>query len=75
MKIEANKVKKWCDEALSPVAWQRIVVKVSPELRGTGLNIKNLTDPSDSILLDDGQYDIIKKAIEEVYDVPVEVKV
>lgn len=75
MKIEANKIKKWCDENLSTVAWQRIVVKVSPEFRGTGLNIKNLTDPSDSILLDDEQYEIIKRTIESTYDISLEIRV
>lgn len=75
MKIEANKIKKWCDGNLSPVAWQRIVVKVSPDLRGTGLNIKNLTDPSDSILLEDDHYEIIRDAIESIYNVSLEIRV
>lgn len=75
MKIEAKKIKEWCDQNLSPVAWQRIVVKVSPEFRGSGLNLKNLTDPDDSILLDDAQYSIIKQAIEATYNMQVEIKV
>ncbi|MEQ8548950.1 MAG: hypothetical protein RIC03_13625 [Cyclobacteriaceae bacterium] len=75
MKIEALKIKAWCDSNLSPVAWQRIVVKVSAEFRGTGLNIKNLTSPDPSILLDDNQYKIFKNAIEETYDVALEIVV
>lgn len=75
MKIEAKKIKKWCDDNLSVVAWQRIIVKVSPEFRGSGLNIKNLMNPDDTILLDDNQYGIIKNAIEETYSVGIEIKV
>jgi len=75
MKIEAKKIKEWCDEKLSPVAWQRIVVKVSPEFRGTGLNLKNLTDPDNSVLLDDAQYNVIKQAIEATYSTQLEITV
>lgn len=67
MQIEALKINKWCDANLSEVAWQRIVVKVSPEFRGSGLNIKNLSNPDGTIQLTDQQYGIIKKAIEETY--------
>ena len=74
MTIEAIKLKEWCDQNLSVVAWQRIVVKISPELRGSGLNIKNLTNPTSDILLDDGQYGVIKGAIEATYGVSVEIK-
>ena len=65
--MEASKIKAWCDTNISPVAWQRIVVKVSPDFRGTGLNIKNLTNPDLSVVLSDQQFGIIKKAIEETY--------
>jgi hypothetical protein len=75
MKIEALKIKEWCDANLSPVAWQRIVVKVSPEFRGSGLNLKNLTDPDASTLLNDQQYGVIKKAIEETYSVEMLIQV
>jgi len=75
MKIEALKIKAWCDNNLSPVAWQRIVVKVSAEFRGTGLTIKSLTSPEPDILLDDSQYQIFKAAIESTYDVELEIKV
>lgn len=69
--MQALKLKNWCDKHLSPVAWQRIVVKVSPEFRGSGLNIKNLTDPDDQIILSDQQFGIIKKAISETYSTEV----
>ena len=75
MTIEAKKVKEWCDANLSVVAWQRIVVKVSPQFRGTGLNLKNLTAPDASVVLNDEQYDIIKKAIEDTYEAQIEIRV
>ncbi len=75
MKIEAYKVKEWCDKNLSPVAWQRIVVKVSPEFRGSGLTIKDLTNPEKSIQLDDAQYEVIKNAIQVTYEVEMFIQV
>ena len=74
MKIEALKIKNWCDSKLSEVAWQRIVVKVSPEFRGSGLTIKTLSNPDNSVVLSDQQYGIIKKAIEETYSIELSVQ-
>ncbi|MEL7148697.1 MAG: hypothetical protein AAFO69_20150 [Bacteroidota bacterium] len=75
MKLEAIKIKEWCDTNLTVVAWQRIIVKVSPQFRGTGLTLTKLLNPDSSILLDDQQYRIIKSAIEETYDVNVSIMV
>lgn len=75
MKIEAIKVKKWCDEKLSPVAWQRIAVKVSPQFRGSGVKLSSLLNPDSSILLDDQQYSVIKQAIEDTYQVSISIMV
>lgn len=75
MKIEAIKIKEWCDKNLTTVAWQRIVVKVSPQFRGTGLTLTKLLNPDASIVLDDQQYRSIKEAIEETYQVSVAIMV
>ncbi|MEM9339659.1 MAG: hypothetical protein AAGA66_13070 [Bacteroidota bacterium] len=75
MKIEATKIKEWCDANLSPVAWQRIIVKVSPQFRGTGLKLADLLNPTDAVLLDDIGYKIIKTAVEETYDVSMSIMV
>lgn len=75
MKIEAIKVKKWCDENLSPVAWQRLAVKVSPQFRGSGIKLTELLKPDETILLDDTQYAIFKEAIEDTYQVSISIMV
>ncbi|MEM8893402.1 MAG: hypothetical protein AAGC88_02420 [Bacteroidota bacterium] len=75
MKIEALKIKGWCDTNLSAVAWQRIIVKVSPEFRGSGLKLSSLLNPDATVLLDDAQYGIIKKAVEETYEVSMAITV
>lgn len=67
MDIEAIRLKKWCDDNLTPVAWQRIVVQVSPNFRGSGISLKDLTDPSENLTLNKQQVEIIKKAIEATY--------
>lgn len=73
MKIRAKKIKEWCDQELSPVAWQRIVVQVSPEFRGSGMNLMTLTNPDDSVVLDDAQYGTIRKAIQATYSMQMEI--
>ena len=75
MKIEALKIKAWCDSNLSAVAWQRVIVKVSPEFRGSGLKLSNLLNPDQTVLFDDAQYGVIKKAVEETYDVSMSIMV
>ncbi|MEM6641786.1 MAG: hypothetical protein AAF616_02305 [Bacteroidota bacterium] len=75
MKIEATKIKEWCDANLSPVAWQRIAVKVSPQFRGTGIKLGDLLNPTDAVLLDDQGYKIIKSAVEETYNVSIAITV
>jgi len=75
MKIEATKIKAWCDTNLSTVAWQRIIVKVSPQFRGTGLSLAKLLNPDSSVLLDDEQYRVIKSAVEETYNVSMSIMV
>ena len=75
MKIEAIKIKEWCDANLSPVAWQRIAVKVSPEFRGSGIKLGDLLNPTEAVLLDDNGYKVIKTAVEETYDVSMTIMV
>ncbi|MEM9897123.1 MAG: hypothetical protein AAF789_12210 [Bacteroidota bacterium] len=75
MKIEAVKIKEWCDSNLSPVAWQRIAVKVSPQFRGTGIKLGDLLNPNEAVLLDDEAYKIVKSAVEETYDVTMSIMV
>ncbi|MEQ9298765.1 MAG: hypothetical protein RIF33_09390 [Cyclobacteriaceae bacterium] len=75
MKIEAVKIKLWCDANLSTVAWQRIIVKVSPQFRGSGLKLSSLLNPDHTVLLDDQQYAVIKQAVEETYDVSMAITV
>lgn len=75
MKIEAIKIKEWCDSNLSPVAWQRIIVKVSPQFRGSGLKLSDLLNPTEAVLLDDNGYKIIKTAVEETYETTMSIMV
>ena len=75
MRIEAIKLKEWCDTNLSPVAWQRIIVKVSPQFRGSGLKLSDLLNPGPNVLLDDAGFRIIKDAINDTYDVQMSILV
>ena len=75
MKIEAKKIKLWCDQNLSPVAWKRIMVKVSPHFRGSGIKLSALLEPDETILFNDQQYALIKKTVEDTYNVGMAITV
>ena len=64
MKIEAIKIKEWCDKNPIKVTWRRIFGKVSPQFRATGLTLTKLMYPDASFVLDDRQKRRTKQATE-----------
>jgi len=65
----ALSLKKWCEENISPVAWQRVVMKNLDLLRAQGLGLAELENPKESILLDSELTNAIKKTIQDLYKV------
>lgn len=73
MKVSVKKIQEWSNEAISAVAWQRIVLKALPQLREEGLELADLMKPT-GLVLSDRAFEIIASTIEELYqvDIPVE---
>ncbi len=73
MKVSAKKIQEWSNEAISSVAWQRIVLKALPQLREEGLELSDLINPT-NVMLSERSFEIIAATIEELYqaDVPAE---
>jgi hypothetical protein len=67
-------IKKWCDENITPLAWQRIVMKNLDAFKVTGLSVTELSNPTEDMILNDILVDLVKKTIKEVYqmEAPVE---
>jgi hypothetical protein len=67
-------IKKWCDENITPLAWQRIVMKNLDALKNTGLSVSELSNPTENMEIDATLVDLVKQTIKEVYqmEVPIE---
>lgn len=44
--MKVKKVKNWCDATLTPLAWQRILIRLLPEFRQEGYFLHNINDES-----------------------------
>jgi len=73
MKVSAKKIQEWSNQELSPVAWQRIVVKALPQLREEGLELSDLMNPT-SLVLSETAFAIVASVIEEMYQVELPVE-
>lgn len=67
MKISVAKIQTWCNENISPVAWQRVVLKVLPNLKEQGYGLNDLLNPSADLLLSESSLELFEKAIFELY--------
>jgi hypothetical protein len=60
-------IKQWCDENITPLAWQRVVMKNLDALKSTGLNLNELNNPSENAEISEELFELIKQTIKETY--------
>lgn len=72
MKIKASNFKNWCTENISPQSWTRICLKCVDEIRGKGLNLKQMEDLDPDIELDAELLGKLSKALEDLYEMSVD---
>jgi hypothetical protein len=75
MKCNASLLKSWCDENITPMAWQRIVMKALPKLREKGLSLGNVENPDANLVLDEELSEVIKVILQELYQTDIPAKV
>ncbi len=68
MKVKAIDFKNWANANLSPLAWQRIVLKSLPGLKPSGLQLSDLTEPSADLVLANGALEAILESTEAIYN-------
>ena len=71
--MKALIIKEWCDENITPVAWQRVTMKVLTHLREKGFTLAELEKPTESLLLPPETVTLIKQTISEMYQIEVSV--
>ncbi|MGB3468489.1 MAG: hypothetical protein WBA74_24600 [Cyclobacteriaceae bacterium] len=68
----AKKIKEWCYENLSPLAWQRIILKALPNV-DQSVNYEKLEDPAADYMLDETTLNALNNATEQIYKVSLPV--
>lgn len=68
-------IKNWCDENLTPLAWQRVVIKNLDALKSTGLTLTDLSQPSDQMELNENLVELVKQTIKDLYQVEAPIHV
>ncbi|WP_448529124.1 hypothetical protein [Raineya sp.] len=71
MKVSALKLKTWSEEVISPLAWQRIVLKALPTLKEMGFELNTLMNPSETLMLSEKAFVVIDAVVKELYQTEV----
>jgi hypothetical protein len=68
MKIKILLLKTWSNKTITPLAWQRIVIKSLNEFRSMGHELRTLEEPNNEVTFGDKEYDIFAKSLKDLYD-------
>lgn len=71
MKVSAIKLKKWSEEVISPLAWQRTVLKALPALKELGYELNTLMNPDEKLFFTEVAFEALEKAIKELYQIEI----
>ncbi len=71
--MQALIIKQWCEENITPVAWQRITMKIFGHFREKGLSLTDLETADASLVLASDSVELIKQTISEMYQIEVPV--
>lgn len=67
MKVSLLLLKQWCEQHLSPMAWQRIALHAYGHLKNKGYSLKDLQAPAAEAAVEGEELTIICEAIHELY--------
>lgn len=65
--MNAIKIKEWCDVNITPMAWQRIVMRNLDLFKAKGWSIIEANNPTPSMMLDASLIEAIKVSLKEMY--------
>ena len=67
MKIKILILKTWCNKTITPLAWQRVVIKGLPEFRTKGHELSSLEEPGANDFFGDAEYAVFTRILGELY--------
>ncbi|WP_221407473.1 hypothetical protein [Reichenbachiella agariperforans] len=62
-------LKNWCNKNITPLAWQRIIIKVLPQLREKGFELDELEDPNNDRLFQEEEFKLFTDALDTLYNI------
>jgi hypothetical protein len=69
--MKVIEIKNWCDQNLTPLAWQRIVMKNLDAFKANNLALSELNNPTPDIEISKEMVDAICVIIQDLYQVQV----
>jgi len=60
-------LKNWCTKNITPLAWQRIILKILPQLREKGFDLSELESPSEDRCFGEAEFDLFIQTLENMY--------
>ncbi len=69
MKIKLTILKNWCTKNITPLAWQRIVLKLLPQLREKGFDLSELENPTDDHFFSEEEFGLFAQTLESMYSI------
>lgn len=67
MSIKIVTLQAWCNKNITPLAWQRIVLKALPLLRDNGFELEELENPDPNRAFNEDELKVIEETLESVY--------
>ncbi|SMD37732.1 hypothetical protein SAMN04488029_3433 [Reichenbachiella faecimaris] len=69
MKIKVLTLKNWCNKSITPLAWQRIIIKILPEMRDRGFELNALEDPAPDLTFGEEEFQLFTNSLDTVYKI------
>lgn len=69
MKIKVITLQKWCNANITPLAWQRVIIKVLPQLREQGFELDELENPTEDRIFQDAEFKLFAEALTAIYNI------
>ncbi len=64
---KVSELKSWCESELTPLAWQRALVKTMPAMRKFGYELDELQYPNKEIRISQGYFQLICVTLGKLY--------
>ncbi|MGD1843109.1 MAG: hypothetical protein ACFB0B_19770 [Thermonemataceae bacterium] len=71
MKVKAALLKEWCNQYITPVAWQRIIIKALPLLKSKGYSLTDVESPKADVFFDEATYSALNAIALELYQIDI----